>query len=452
MKIAVLGSGESGVGAALLARAKGYDVFVSDMGEIKPQYRHQLEQAGISFEEGTHTASRILDAAEIVKSPGIPDTAPLIKEAYARQIPVVSEIEFAARFSKAKFVCITGTNGKTTTTLLTYHLLKSAGLKVGLAGNIGESLAKQVIEDEFDYYVLELSSFQLDNMYRFRADIAVLLNITPDHLDRYDYQMEKYALSKLRITQNQRPEDHFIYNLEDQNIFQYFKPAVFAGKTIPFSLEKKAHSQAWFEGENMILGFSPGKPTVSAGNSPLIGKHNQYNTLAAVSVAKLLGISEAEIEAALATFKNAEHRLQSIGEANGVTYINDSKATNVEAVYFALEGIKQPIVWIAGGVDKGNDYEVLKPFAKEKIKALICLGKENEKLKTSFGGLIPEVRETQSVEEAVEMAKQLARPGDVVLLSPACASFDLFNNYEHRGNRFMEAVQEIAFFKGVRSE
>jgi UDP-N-acetylmuramoylalanine--D-glutamate ligase len=447
MKIAVLGSGESGVGAALLAKAKGYEVFVSDMGVIKPEYRSKLEKAGISFEEGKHTESLILDATEIVKSPGIPEKAPLVKEAYARQIPVISEIEFAARYTNAKFICITGTNGKTTTTLLTYHLLKSMGLKVGLAGNIGASLAEKVIEDAYDYYVLELSSFQLDNMYRFRAHISVLLNITPDHLDRYGYSMENYALAKLRVTQNQLETDYFIYNQEDPLIFQYFKPAAFAGQTIPFSLEKHEHSKAWFEGKNVVLGFAPGSPVISTENSPLIGKHNQYNTLAAVSVAKLLGMPESEIEGALATFKNAEHRLQKLGEAAGVLYINDSKATNVEAVWFALEGIKQPIIWIAGGVDKGNNYETLLPFAKEKIKALICLGTENEKLKTSFGGTIPEIRETQSVEEAVQMAKDLSVSGDVVLLSPACASFDLFNNYEHRGHRFMEAVQEIVFKK-----
>lgn len=447
MKIAILGSGESGVGAALLAKAKGYDVFVSDMGEIKGEYKFQLQQAGILYEEGMHTESRILDANEIVKSPGIPEKAPLIKKAYEKQIPVISEIEFGARFSKAKFVCISGTNGKTTTTLLTYHLLKSAGLNVGLAGNIGVSLAKQVIEDTFDYYVLELSSFQLDNMFRFRANISVLLNITPDHLDRYEYKMENYAASKLRITQNQQAGDYFIYNQEDPLINQFFKPAVFAGQTIPFSLAKKDHSKAWFEGKKVVLGFAPEMPSVSTENSPLIGKHNQYNSLAAVSVAKLLGISESQIEAGLVTFKNAEHRLQKIGEKNGVLYINDSKATNVEAVWFALEGIKQPIVWIAGGVDKGNDYETLKPFAKEKIKALICLGTDNEKLKTSFGEIIPEVRETQSVAEAVEMAQKLASSGDVVLLSPACASFDLFNNYEHRGHEFMKAVKEIVLKK-----
>jgi UDP-N-acetylmuramoylalanine--D-glutamate ligase len=444
MKIAILGSGESGVGSALLAKAKGFDVFVSDQGEIKGEYKFKLQQAGILYEEGTHTESRILDANEIVKSPGIPEKAAIIKAAHEKQIPVISEIEFAGRYSKAKFICISGTNGKTTTTLLTYHLLKSAGLNVGLAGNIGESLAEKVIEDKFDYYVLELSSFQLDGMYSFKADIAVLLNITPDHLDRYNYSMENYALSKLRLIQNQTSKNYFIYNQEDPTIFQYFRTTAFGGQTIPFALEKRVHSEAWFENDKMVLGFAPGNPTVSTENSPLIGKHNQYNTLAAVSVAKLLGISESQIESALATFKNAEHRLQKIGEADGVLYINDSKATNVEAVWFALEGIKQPIIWIAGGVDKGNDYETLKPFAKEKIKALICLGKDNEKLKNSFGDIIPEVKETQSVEEAVQMAQGLAKPGDVVLLSPACASFDLFNNYEHRGHRFMEAVREIA--------
>src|SRR5688572_13797519 len=445
MKIAVLGSGESGVGAALLAKAKGYDVFVSDLGEIKGEYKFQLQQAGILYEEGVHTESRIFDANEIVKSPRIPEKATLIKKAYEKQIPVISEIEFAARYSKAKFICISGTNGKTTTTLLTYHLLKSAGLNVGLAGNIGASLAKQVVEDTFDYYVLELSSFQLDNMYRFRANISVLLNITPDHLDRYDYQIDNYAASKLRITQNQLEGDYFIYNQEDPLINQFFKPAVFAGQTIPFSLDKKEHSQAWFEGKNIVLGFAPEMPTISTESSPLIGKHNQYNSLAAVSVAKLLGLTEAQIESALATFQNAENRLQKIGEKDGVLYINDSKATNVEAVWFALEGIKQPIVWIAGGVDKGNDYETLLPFAKEKIKSLICLGTDNEKLKVFFGSVVPELKETQSVEEAVEMAKNAAKPGDVVLLSPACASFDLFNNYEHRGNRFMDAVKQLVF-------
>ncbi|MDQ3290995.1 MAG: UDP-N-acetylmuramoyl-L-alanine--D-glutamate ligase [Bacteroidota bacterium] len=419
------------------------DVFVSDSGEIKPIYQEKLQAANIPFESGSHDYARILAASEIVKSPGIPDKAALIQQAKENNIPVISEIEFASRYTQAKFICITGTNGKTTTTLLTYHLLKSAGLNVGLAGNIGESLAEKVIRDEFDYYVVELSSFQLDGMFQFKAHIGILLNITPDHLDRYEYSMAKYAQSKLRITQNMTPADYFIYNADDKLINEYFLTESFNGQAIPFSIESQPKSKAFYQGSKLITTYSGTKEQIDTSTSVLIGKHNQYNTAAAVLAAKIAGVAPESITQSLNTFKNAEHRLQTVGEANGIRYINDSKATNVEAVWYALEGIKQPIVWIAGGVDKGNDYTALHALAKEKIKALICLGVDNKKLTESFSGIIPVIDETQSVEQAILKAKELASSGDVVLLSPACASFDLFNNYEHRGRRFAEAVQQI---------
>lgn len=440
--IAILGAGESGVGAALLAKAKGLSVFVSDMGSIKPAYKDQLQKENIPFEEGTHSFERILTADEIIKSPGIPDKADIIKQAKAQNIPVISEIEFGARYSKAKFICVTGTNGKTTTTLLTYHLLKTAGFNVELAGNIGESLAAKVIEDTAEYYIVELSSFQLDTMYGFKAHIAILLNITPDHLDRYDYNIGNYAQSKLRITQNMALTDFFIYNQEDALIQEHLAGINTQATLVPFGLQPGGSVQASYT-DNIIFTEVTGKPeTIDISASPLIGKHNQYNILAAVTAALLAGAEAFRIEEGLATFKNAEHRLQPVGEANGVTYINDSKATNVEAVWYALEGIKKPIIWIAGGVDKGNDYETLKPLAKEKIKALLCLGKENEKFFREFQNVIPVIEETQSVDEVVHKAKALAQAGDVVLLSPACASFDLFQNYEHRGRSFAEAVQK----------
>ena len=442
MKIAILGAGESGVGAALLARAKGIDVFVSDKGEIKPVYQEKLLNANIAFESGSHDFNRILAADEIIKSPGIPDKADLIQQAKAKNIPVISEIEFASRYTKAKFICITGTNGKTTTTLLTYHLFKSAGLDVALAGNIGESLAEKIIRDEHDYYVVELSSFQLDGMFQFKAHVGILLNITPDHLDRYEYSMANYAKSKLRITQNMTASEYFIYNADDALIKEYFDQDTFEGQEIPFTINYEPGSKAYYVGSKLITKYTGTEEQVDTASSVLIGKHNQYNTAAAVLAAKLVGIAPENIETALASFKNADHRLQTVGEANGVRYINDSKATNVEAVWYALDGINQPIVWIAGGVDKGNDYTTLQPLAKEKVKALLCLGVDNAKLRASFTGVVPVISESQSVEEVVRMAKELANPGDVVLLSPACASFDLFNNYEHRGKRFAEAVQQ----------
>ncbi|MFT2010900.1 UDP-N-acetylmuramoyl-L-alanine--D-glutamate ligase [Pontibacter sp. 13R65] len=447
MKIAILGAGESGVGAAILAQAKGIEVFVSDMGQVKKVYKDKLQAAGIAFEEGQHSEARILEANEIIKSPGIPDKAPLLQEAKKRGIQVISEIDFAGRYTDAKFICITGTNGKTTTTLLTYHLLKSAGLNVGLAGNIGESLAEKVVENKHDYYVVELSSFQLDNMYQFKAHIGVLLNITPDHLDRYEYSMEKYAASKLRVAQNMMGSDFFVFNADDQQIAKAFNSEAFGGTTIPISLEGAANAKVTYQEKEIQVAVQFYEGKVDTSSSPLIGKHNQYNTMAAVTVAKLLGMEDAKIAEALATFKNAEHRLQPVGEAKEVKYINDSKATNVEAVWYALEGIKRPIIWIAGGVDKGNDYTVLQELAKEKVKVLICLGKDNRKLQEAFKRVVPVMAETTSIEYAVRLSRSLADPGDVVLLSPACASFDLFNNYEHRGQRFKEAVEKIVLKK-----
>lgn len=440
--IAILGAGESGVGAALLATAKGLKAFVSDMGTIKLVYKDRLTQANIEFEEETHSFEKILSAEEIIKSPGIPDKAEIIKQARAKNIPVISEIEFAARYTKAKFICITGTNGKTTTTLLTYHFLKSAGYNVALAGNIGESLAAKVVEDKIEYYVVELSSFQLDTMYQFRAHIAILLNITPDHLDRYNYDIDNYAQSKLRITQNMTPADYFIYNAEDNLIKDHLAKIDFKGTAIPFAIKKQDNTKAFFIDHTIATEIEGLRESINVSNSPLIGKHNQYNTMAAVLAALLSGVETYRIDEALNSFVNADHRLQLVGEVGGIKYINDSKATNVEAVWYALEGIKKPIIWIAGGVDKGNDYETLKSLAKEKVKALICLGKENEKLVASFKDVVPHIEETQSVEEVVLKAKRLASEGDVVLLSPACASFDLFNNYEHRGRSFAEAVQK----------
>lgn len=438
--IAILGAGESGVGAALLAQAKGYDVFVSDQGVVAEKYRRQLTETGISFEEGRHSVDRIYTADEIIKSPGIPDTAPVIQGALERNIPVISEIEFAARAASGRFICITGTNGKTTTTLLTYHLLKSAGLKVALAGNVGESLAAKVLDNAYDYYVVELSSFQLDNMYQFKAHIGVLLNITPDHLDRYEHKMEKYAAAKFRLTQNMTAAEYLLFNQDDAEIQKYRASHEIPGTQVPFGLKEDSNLAIHYQEQAIIASFSEISAKVETSNSPLIGKHNQYNTMAAVGAALLVGISPDQIEEALGTFQNAAHRLQPVGEIEGVQFINDSKATNVEAVWYALDGIQQPVVWVVGGKDKGNDYSTLLPLVKEKVKAMVCLGVDNSKLIASFSQICPKLAETQDVNEAVRMAKEFAEAGDVVLLSPACASFDLFTNYEHRGRAFAEAV------------
>jgi len=449
MNIVILGAAESGVGAALLAQAKGHAVFVSDRGTIQADYKQQLTQAGIEFEEAQHTLERILQADEVVKSPGIPEKAPVIQALREKSIPVISEIEFAGRYTKAKCICITGTNGKTTTTLLTYHLLKEAGLNVGLAGNVGYSLAEQVIEDKFDYYVVELSSFQLDDTHDFQPWIAILLNITPDHLDRYGYSLESYAQAKLRITRNLDSNGAFIYNADDEVTNKYFQSAFLQANQLPFSLHHRRdiHLAGYYVSEDLLCtNLAPGLDErgveLNTANSPLIGQHNRQNTLAAVLAARVAGLETKQIETALATFQNADHRLQLVGEINGARYINDSKATNVEAAWYALDGIHQPIVWIAGGTDKGNDYSSLLSLAERRVKALICLGVDNAKLRASFDSLVPHVEETQSMADAVARATALAVPGDVVLLSPCCASFDLFKNYEDRGRQFIQNVRE----------
>lgn len=447
--VVILGAAESGVGAALLAQAKGFGVFVSDRGAILPQYKEKLTTAGIEFEESQHTLARILQATEVVKSPGIPEKAPVIQALREKQIPIHSEIEFASRYTKARFVAITGTNGKTTTTLLTYHLLKEAGLRVGLAGNIGYSLAEQVIEDQHDYYVLELSSFQLDDITDFHPWISLLLNITPDHLDRYEYSLEKYARAKLRIAENLATDDYLIYNADDENIGRFLTTAFMSAFTLPFSLHHlpNQHLAAYYQDEATLrihLPIEDRHPDeVNVKNSPLIGQHNLQNMAAAVLAARVAGASPAQIEAALLTFQNADHRLQLVRTLNGVQFINDSKATNVEAAWYALDGIKHSIVWIAGGTDKGNDYATILPLAAQKVKALICLGVDNAKLRTAFEASVPHLEETQRMADAVGRAAALASPGDVVLLSPCCASFDLFKNYEDRGRQFAAAVQAL---------
>jgi UDP-N-acetylmuramoylalanine--D-glutamate ligase len=450
MNIVILGAAESGVGAALLAKSKGHAVFVSDRGAIQLEYKQQLTQAGIEFEENQHTLERVLQANEVIKSPGIPEKAPVIKAIRDKNIPVVSEIEFASRYTQARFIAITGTNGKTTTTLLTYHLLKEAGYNVGLAGNIGYSLAEQVIENKFDYYVLELSSFQLDDTEYFQPWIAVLLNITPDHLDRYNYSMAEYAQSKLRLIRNQDSASYFIYNADDEVIQQHFMAALRPMHQLPFSLHHRPDFQlgGYYEADNLLRvdllpGYYSETEKISTANSPLIGEHNRQNVLAAVLAARVAGVGSAQIEQALGTFHNADHRLQLVREVNEVAYINDSKATNVEAAWYALDGVKRPIVWIAGGTDKGNDYAPLQPLAQQKVKALVCLGVDNAKLRAAFADCVPHLEETQRMADAVRRATALAAPGDVVLLSPCCASFDLFKNYEDRGRQFAAAVNEL---------
>ena len=450
MKIVILGAAESGVGAALLAQAKGHAVFVSDRGAIQPEYKEKLTQAGIEFEENQHTLDRILQANEVIKSPGIPEKAAVVKAIRERGISLVSEIEFASRYTQARFIAITGTNGKTTTTLLTYHLLKEAGYNVGLAGNVGYSLAEQVIENKFDYYVLELSSFQLDDVDYFRPWVAVLLNITPDHLDRYNYSLAEYAQAKLRIVRNQDSSSYFIYNADDENIQRYFKAALRPMQQMPFSLHRRPDFQlaGYYKSENLLSidllpGHYSGTEEISTAASPLIGEHNRQNVLAAVLAARVAGVSIAQLEQALGSFHNADHRLQLVREVNEIEYVNDSKATNVEAAWYALDGIKRPIVWIAGGTDKGNDYAPLQPLAEQKVKALVCLGVDNTKLRAAFAGYVPHLEETQSMADAVQRATALAAPGDVVLLSPACASFDLFQNYEDRGRQFAAAAKAL---------
>lgn len=429
--VVVLGGGESGVGAALLAKSKGFEVFVSDKGRIKENFQEELKQAGIPYEEGQHTETRILEAVEVVKSPGIPDTVPLVRQLNEREIPVISEIEFASRYSTAKLIGLTGTNGKTTTSLLTFHLMKTAGLSVELAGNVGFSFARKVaLGQEPKWFVLELSSFQLDGIVQFRPDIAVLLNITPDHLDRYGYQMQNYIRSKFRIVENQEGENVFLYNADDPNIIGYEGLERIKSQAIPISIQQIKNNRIQKAGFDFDI--------------KLKGQHNAMNTAFAVEVALQAGVSPQHIQNGLDTFIGAPHRMELVGEWQGIEYINDSKGTNVDATFYALESMRRPTIWIAGGQDKGNDYSSLLPLVKKHVRVLVCLGIDNAKLVTTFGNLVDTIVETQSAEAAVEEARKLAVPGDTILLSPACASFDLFKNYEDRGDRFREAVKKLA--------
>lgn len=438
-RVAILGAGESGTGAAILAKAKGYDVFVSEQGLIKEKYKTELQRLGILFEEGTHTYDQILSANLIIKSPGIPEKAEVVKKARARQIPIIDEIEFAFRFISGKVIAITGTNGKTTTTLLTYHLLKSAGLNVALAGNVGASLAMQVAREKHDWYVLELSSFQLDGTDTFKPNVGILTNITPDHLDRYEYKMENYTESKFRLVRNMTAADTFIYCEDDSVVRSEVSRRMIPAVKQPVSLTTK--SVVHTEGLKMV--FNQARFSVDQRETTLKGPHNLINTMCAVSAALIAGVNEADIRSGLKTFKNAPHRLESVGMINGVEFVNDSKATNVDSVVYALGSYTQPLVWVAGGVDKGNDYNLIKEAVVQKVHTLICLGADNKKLTSFFGGLVKNIKETQSVKELVRLALQSAKAGDVVLLSPACASFDLFKNYEDRGDQFRNAVQEL---------
>ena len=440
-KITILGGGESGVGAALLAKAKGFEVFLSDKGNLAESYKEILTQNSIPFEEGQHTESKILDAHEVIKSPGIPDKVELIKKLHSLKIPVISEIEFAARYTKAKIIAITGSNGKTTTTLLIYHILKNAGLNVGLAGNVGESFAKQVINDTFDYFVLELSSFQLDNCYDFKADIAILLNITPDHLDRYDYVFQNYIESKFRILQNMNAVDDFIYFQESEALVgELLKRNDLVINRLPVSLVEKIEQGGYLQNEILKVNYKTETFEFSQLELPIKGSHNVINSLAAILVSKSLGLNNEQISEGLKSFQSVEHRLEPCGEIKGVKYVNDSKATNVDSVFYALGSFDEPIILIMGGVDKGNDYRQIEQLVAQKVKALICMGKDNSKLVEFFGNKVPMIFSVDSLQKAVQLSADLGTEGDVVLLSPACASFDLFKNYEDRGRQFKAAV------------
>jgi UDP-N-acetylmuramoylalanine--D-glutamate ligase len=444
--IVILGSGESGVGSAILAQAKGFDVFVSDKGIIHEKYKIQLTKHHIPFEEERHTEDLILNAKEIIKSPGIPDKVDIVKKAREKNIPVISEIEFAGRYTNAKKICITGSNGKTTTTLLTYHILKKAGYKVGLGGNIGKSFAYQVANENYDYYVLELSSFQLDGMYDFKADIAVLLNITPDHLDRYDYIFENYVASKFRITQNQTNKDCFVYCADDETIQNFLQTHNFQAELVPFSIHKTIHGNgAYLTNNEITLNYNNNpKPLImTLEQLALQGKHNVYNSMAASLAARIVDIRKDIIRESLEDFVNAEHRLEFVSTVNGIEFINDSKATNVNSTWYALESMQKPTIWIVGGQDKGNNYAELTDLVKEKVKAIVCLGVDNKKIIKAFKGVVETIVETESANEAVALAYKIGTKGDAVLLSPACASFDLFKNYEDRGVQFKQAVRGL---------
>lgn len=441
-RIVVLGAGESGAGAAVLAKKEGFDVFVSDMSKINDKYKKVLDDHGIQWEEGHHTEELILNADEIIKSPGIPEKAPMIQKLMAQGTHIISEIEFAGRYTHSKMICITGSNGKTTTTSLIYHIFKAAGYDAGLAGNIGRSLALQVVEDPHEYYIIELSSFQLDNMYDFRANIAILLNITPDHLDRYDFKFENYAAAKMRITQNQTAEDSFIYWNDDPVIKEELKKYDIKAVACPFSELKEEGSIAYIEEGQYKLEF-PTPFNMEQEELSLTGKHNIYNSLAAGLASNITGIKKEIIRKSLSDFPGVEHRLEKVCDVRGVHYVNDSKATNVDACWYALESMKTPVVLILGGKDKGNDYNEIKELVKQKCSGLVYLGADNAKLHANFDELGIPVRDTHSMKECVEACYEMARPGDTVLLSPCCASFDLFKNMEDRGEQFKTLVRSL---------
>ena len=444
-RIVVLGGGESGVGAAVLAKVKGFDVFLSDKGKIEDKYVEMLEQWEIPFEQGGHTEDLILNASEVIKSPGIPSTVPLVKKIEAAGIGIVSEIEFAGRYDNAKKICITGSNGKTTTTSLIYYLLQEAGLNVGLGGNIGKSYALQVATEHYDYYVLEISSFQLDNCYEFRPDIAVITNITPDHLDRYGYDMENYVRAKFRIIRNLRPEDCFIFDSDDEITINHLDKIVTEAKKLPFTQKDKVEQGAYIEDDRIIVKYEDEECDIFLKELALGGIHNVYNSMAAALAAKATGIDNAVIRESLETFKPIEHRLEPVMSVGGVLYINDSKATNVDAAWYALECQTRPVVWIVGGTDKGNDYKVLESLVREKVKAIVCLGVDNSKIHEAFESVVGKenIKDTMSAEEVVRTSAGFAVDGDVVLLSPCCASFDLFTCYEDRGEQFKAAVRKL---------
>jgi UDP-N-acetylmuramoylalanine--D-glutamate ligase len=445
-RIVILGSGESGTGAAILAKQKGFDVFVSDLGLIPINYKEELTQHHIEFEEGCHTEEKILSATEVIKSPGIPENNALVQKIRNLNIPIIGEIEFASRYTNAYKICITGTNGKTTTTSLTYHLLKKAGLNVGLGGNIGKSFARQVATENHDYYVLELSSFQLDDMYNFKAEIAVICNITPDHLDRYNYNLQYYIDSKFRIAQNQTENDVLIYCLDDELTMLNMGNNKITAKQLPFSLNTNCLPGAYIANGEMFVNPTEEKlktTTMYTSEFALRGRHNAYNTMAAAIIGNVLNIRKEIIRESLMDFQNVEHRLESVATIRGVDYINDSKATNVNSAWYALETMDKPVVWIAGGVDKGNDYTMLKQLVKDKVRIIVCMGLDNSKLHEAFSKDVDMIVNTTSAQEAVHIASRLSKSGETVLLSPACASFDLFKNYEDRGRQFKEAVRSL---------
>jgi UDP-N-acetylmuramoylalanine--D-glutamate ligase len=442
-RLVVLGGGESGVGTAILGKKKGFEIFVSDKGEIKEKYKNVLEHIGIDWEEGGHSEAKILNADVVMKSPGIPDNVPLVKSLMAKKIPVISEIEFAAKYTKATIIGITGSNGKTTTTMLTHHILKAAGLHVGMAGNIGDSFAKMVAEQTYDFYVLEISSFQLDGIIDFKPHIGIITNITPDHLDRYDYDFQKYVESKFRITKNQTAEDYFIYDADDEEIVAHLKKNPIQSSLLPFTLEKQLEEGTYIIDKKIVVKTEQKTMEMRSDLLALEGKHNLKNTMAAITVAKLVGIRKDVIRDSIQNFQGAPHRLEKVLKIHHVQYINDSKATNVNATYYALDSMSTPTVWIVGGQDKGNDYKVLMPLVREKVKAIICLGLDNSKIKEVFGNVVDIFIETYAMSEAIKVAYKIAERGDTVLLSPACASFDLFKNYEDRGNQFKEAIKNL---------